>query len=343
MKKPAIFIDAFLSDESRHEIFKYNVTNFIKNDWDVFIISNKMSHFDSFAGVKYLEYDPTNRVLPDRNRYKLKSRMHFTFNLYDGDGNERVLYGYDHFHGFTNWTLLYNMRRMAEVAQRFGHTHFITCEYDMMLKNYDLMSTLFKDFGKTENSKKCMVHPGTGFFCMTNIYLISVDTVLSTIPVLNTEDDYEQLLIRTYGTPLSTVYEQLFADLFIKYIGNWEAGDATGAELIPASVYWETVDGYGKYMSDGADGNNRVTMAYNKVYLTPVNDNSQFFVYNTKESPVFLDYTTEGYHTTFLVHPHTWHLLPANTYATAITSDMLVRNHKFTYDLINRKYEFTFK
>lgn len=343
MKKPAIFIDAFLSDEKRHEIFNYNVSNFIKHGWDVFVISNKIFHFDSFAGVKYFEYDSTNRVLPDRNRYKLKSRMHFNLNFYDNAGKTVVFSGYDDYHGFTNWTLLYNMRRMAEIAQRFGHTYFITCEYDMMLKNYDLMNTLFKDFGKTENSKKCMVHPGTGFYCMTNIYLISVDTVLSTIPVLHTEDDYERLLVSTYGIPQSTVYEQLFADLFIKYVGNWENGVSNGAELIPASVYWDTVDGYGKYMSDGSDGNSRTSMSYNGVILTPVNNNTSFFVSNGKNTPVFVEYTTEGYHNTFILHPYTWQLLPAKTYATAVTSDMLSHNHKFTFDLVNRRYEFTVK
>ena len=57
MKKPAIFIDAYISNEEKKKWFDYNVTNFIKAGFDVFVISNKMISFDKFENVKYFEYD----------------------------------------------------------------------------------------------------------------------------------------------------------------------------------------------------------------------------------------------------------------------------------------------
>ena len=157
-------MDAFLTDEKRHEIFNYNVSNFIKHGWDVFIISNKIGHFNSFSGVKYFEYDSRNRILPDRNRYDLsRDIMLYYAELYDSSG-KYIFDAVTNTHGFTNWSLLSNMRKMAVVAKEFGHTHFITCEYDILFKNYNLMETIFKGFGETERSKNAMVvnHGGWG-------------------------------------------------------------------------------------------------------------------------------------------------------------------------------------
>ncbi len=332
-----LVIDAFLSDESRHEVFNENVVNFIKHGWDVFVISNKINHFDSFSGVKYFEYDSTNRVLTNTDRYQLHSFMNWSFTLLAENGDNLALSGFSKTHGFTNWTLFHNLRRIAEVMKRFGHTHFITCEYDNQFKSYNLMDTLFKDFGKTENSTKCMVVPAHGWKCMTSLYLISVDVVLNTLPYMPTEDDYEQFMRSLHnGLPISPVYEELFGNLFV----NYKNGIPTRAELIPESLYHEVVDGFGKFYSTG-DMGFRHKVWYRSTLLCPVNDNTEFLMWNNGDKPVFVNYRTKNYTEQFLLSAKGWAMRPCDTFVDVVTSDMLSRGETRKYDLLTEQYNFT--
>jgi hypothetical protein len=261
------------------------------------------------------------------------------WHLYLHDGVNNLLFsGLSPTHGFTNWSLLYNLRRIATVMQRYGHTHFITSEYDNKFKTYDLMNTLFKDFGTTENSKKCMIVPGNGWKCTTSLYLISVETVLNTIPVLNTEDDYENFMRQLYGgVAVSPVYEELFANIFVQYNGDIP----TAAELIPVSTYHEYVDGFGAYMSAGST-TLRHGIGHNGVLLVPINDNKEFFMHNGSGYPIMVNYTTKDFTTQFRLDPAHWRKFLADTFVTVTTSDMLKTNESMTFDLVNGpKYNFT--
>lgn len=338
-KKPAIFIDAFLSDEKRHEVFNRNVTNFVRHGWDVFIISNKIQHFGDFSGVKYFEYDSTNRILANPSRYNLPSAMTWTFSLYASNGDKLLWSGVNPTHGFTNWTLLYNLRRMAEILKQRGYTHFITIEYDNQFKNYNLMDTMFKGFGTTPNSLKCMIVPAHGWKCMTSMYLISVDVVLNTVPLLPTENDYEAFMRTLHGgQPDSPVYEELFRNLFVKYVDDIP----TAAHLIPIEAYHETVDGFGAHFSAGDKGL-RHSMCYGNVILCPVNNNTDFLIWNRNTYPTMIEYKTNGEHATFKLGPENWTLKKCNTFVEVVTSDMLSSGHVQKYDLINEKFNFTIK
>lgn len=351
MKKPAIFMDAFLTDEKRHEIFNYNVSNFIKHGWDVFVISNKIGHFDSFSGIKYFEYDSRNRILADRNRYKLISQMEVYANLHSDEKKFR-LDAETPSHGFTNWTLFYNMRRMALAAKKFGHTHFITCEYDILLKDYNLMDTIFKGFGDTEKSKTCMIvqntwEPRGGFGCVTNLYLISVDFVLERIPEMETEDDYEAFITSLYGEPVSPVFEQIFWEKLVEYTENpfTGVGHVKNAEIIPAERFFNNIEEWGVFISDG-DLGLRQGIFYKSLIVTPVNNNTLFFVKNeTGKTPVFIEYTTDQETKYFVLDRGNWITIPCEgrQYVHIRTSESVSHtNHTIKFDL-SKPYTGTFR
>jgi hypothetical protein len=335
MKKLPICFDAYLSDDSRHEVFNHTVSNFVKAGWEVFIISNKIQSFNQFHGVKYFEYDATNRVLADRNKYELSSDMYHYATLLDHMGKELHLNIYEKLHGFTNWTLFHNMHRMAETVKRFGHTHYIHCEYDVVFKNYDLMNTIFTDFGKTPESLRCMAHPHhAGFGCKTFLYLMEVENVLRNIPPMHTEDDYRQFLIDRYGRAVSPVYEKMFEDIFVRYVD----GVATGSHLITDNHLYSAVDNPTAFWSAGDTGSTRRSyVRYDGVLICPINDNTRLIVWNRKSHPVFVQCTAgqPEITTLFTVQPGTWVTANVSHHVTVVTSDMAARGDSITYDLVN--------
>jgi hypothetical protein len=338
MKKPAIFIDAFLSDEKRHELFNYNVVNFIKNDWDVFIISNKIFHFNSFAGVKYFEYDTTNRLLGDRSKYNLVNGIYLTRTMYDGMGNEFKLNVYHPAHSITNWSLLYNLRRIADVLKSKNYTHLIMCEYDLTFKRYDLMNTVFKDFGKTENSKKCMISRGDfGYPAMTSLYLVGVDEVIKKIPIMNTEDDYMMFIRNIYGDNTSPAYEKLFPDIFLKPDVN---GNPTEGEIIPEEIINEAQDR--TTMVGSEIGDNRFPTIKRAVMMMPINNNTSFFMQNDGQQPVFVEYSTNGYNEVFKLGAGVWRTFSCADFVRVQTSDMIRDNDERYFDLSTFKCEASF-
>jgi hypothetical protein len=335
MKTPPICIDAYLSGESHHEIFNHNVSNFVRTGWDVFIISNKIHSFNQFHGVKYFEYDAVNRILPNRDRYILPSDMYQFGSFFANDGAKYEFHIKEPAHGFTNWTLFYNMRRMAETVKRLGHTHYIHCEYDINFTGYNLMETMYQDFGKTDLSLRGMVYPNnSGFGCRTNTYLLSVDLVLDTIPFMPTEDDYENFLIGLYGEPASPYFEKMFEDIFVKYVD----GVATGVHLITDEQFTSAIDVASTITSDNDTGNARRSLVwYNNSLLCPVHNNTHFLVWNKNNRLLFVQYTTGNPSSTHLitVPANAWTVFPVSHMVEIITSDMTKTNSSVKYDLVN--------
>lgn len=330
MKKPAIFMDAFLTDDARHEVFNYNVSNFIKHGWDVFIISNKISHFGNFSGVKYFEYDSRNRILADKSKYILPDTMSF----YADFSNDTHAYRFDALaptHGFTNWTLLYNMRRMATIAKKFGHTHFITCEYDVKFKNYNLLDNIFKGFGETEKSKTCMAIRYGTYGCITNLYLISVDFVLERIPEMETEEDYSNFLCTLFGSPSSPIFESLFFNTLIGGTIDKETGEAqaTHAEIIPKEQFFDNIEDWGIHISDGDRGLRQYLM-YKGTMMSPANNNTKFFLFNLHpKQSVFVEYSTDTTRSLHLLNPNNWVIMECAgaAFVNIRTSDSITQNN----------------
>jgi len=294
MKKPAIFIDAFITSEEKKKWFDYNVTNFIKAGYDVFIISNKMISFDKFADVKYFEYDSTNRILLDKSKYKLYSKMRWSRVMFPAGGNPQEFSGISKMHGFTNWTILYNLKKIAKVLKRFGYDHAIRCEYDVVFKSYDLMDTIFKDFGKSENSKNIMIIPGS-MGVTTNFFLFGVDYIDKLIGDLETEDDYMKLLNSTYGDNTSPVLEDLF----------WTMVDNSAHYLNKEDAY-KHIEKIDMCVSDG-DLGLRHPIMYKSLQVTPVNNNSELFICNTdKKRTIYLDFATDGRCELLKISPDSW-------------------------------------
>jgi hypothetical protein len=318
MKKPAIFIDAFISSEEKKKWFDYNLAKFIKQGHDVFIISNKMPSFDKFENVKYFEYDSTNRLLTDGSKYTLTSRMRWEYQLYDGLGNSYFLEGYNTPHGFTNWTILYNLKKICKILKNNGYEYMMRCEYDVVFKNYDLMSTIFKDFGVNEKNKTCMILPG-GFGCITNFFLINVNYLDAKIPELENEDDYMKFMHTLYGCNASPVFEQLLYSII-----------KDDCEYLDEKSTFEFIEHLGVCLSDG-DMGFRHNIVYGNILMIPINDNTEFFIYNvhntSPDGKTYIEYTTENSsgqlsNTLFLLLPGRWIRCPCSKFVEIKTSQM---------------------
>lgn len=327
--KLPICIDAFLTDESRHQIFNRNMSLMADAGWDVFVFTNRIHGFTGFSKVKYLEYDNTNRILADRSAYELPSPMYHHRILSDSSGNSYKLYIHEKMHGFTNWTLFYNMRREAETVKRFGYTHYIHTEYDIRYTNTDLMGTLFREFGDTPESLRCMVgHNMWGFGAFTNTYLMNVDLVLDTIPLMNTEEEYREFLIKLYGSPQSPVYERMFEYLFLK----------DGAyHVLTEENLCSVIDFNSMVGSAGDVGNARRSyVAYGGALICPIHDGTACLILNENTHPILVEYTTGDPEKThhFSVGPGQWITMPASHHIKVVTVDMMASGLSLTFDLV---------
>lgn len=330
MKKPAIFIDAFIGDTEKKKWFDYNVNNFIKEGFDVFIISNKMTNFDKFEDVKYFEYDCENRLLTDRSKYKFHTKFRMNSNLYPAGLPPQLFTGLSEIHGFTNWSILYNLKKISGVLKRFGYDHAIRCEYDVVFKSYNLMDTIFKDFGSTENSKKCMIMP-CNIGVTTNVFLFDTNYIDSIIPTMETEDDYIKFLNNLYGYNLSPVFEGIFRDLIKDQV-----------HYLDVEKSHEHIENIDMCLSDG-DLGLRHKIGYGKLQITPVNDNKQFFISNLSQTrEIYLEYITEGYRDIFRLSPSSWLILDNCKNFVEIKSSEFKNNEVIKFDL-SQPCDFTIK
>ena len=310
MKKPAIFIDAFISTGENKKWFDYNLSSFIKQDYDVFIISNKMPCFDKFEDVKYFEYDSMNRLITDSSKYTLYTVMNWWHDLCGGS-----LRGQSKVHGFTNWTILYNLKKICKVLKSRGYEHMIRCEYDVVFKNYDLMDTIFKNFGSTENSKTCMIMSGD-YGCTTNFFLININYLDSKIPEMESEEDYIKFLCSLYGYNLSPVFEQLFNDII-----------KNDCEYLNINSTFEYIEHLGICISVG-DLGYRHKLCYKNIFMTPITNNTEFFLQNnSKDTDIYVEYTTEnssGHPTSTLISilPGCWVICKCSKFIEIKTSQM---------------------
>ena len=327
MKKPAIFIDAFISSGEKKKWFDYNISNFVKQDHDVFIISNKMPCFDKFEDVKYFEYDSKNRLITDQSKYTLHSRINWWNQLYNSAGDSWFLQGQSYTHGFTNWTILYNLKKICKVLKSRGYEHMIRCEYDVIFKNYDLMNTIFKDFDTNEKNKTCMILPDE-FGCVTNFFLININYLDSKIPEMESEEDYIKFLHSLYGHNLSPVFEELFNDII-----------KNDCEYLNPNSTFEYIENIGICFS-GGDLGHRHKLCYNNIFMTPVNNNTEFFMKNSSiDTNIYLEYTTEnspGHPTSTLISisPGSWTKVECSKFVQIKTSEMKI-NKSVKFDLSN--------
>jgi hypothetical protein len=327
MKKTAIFIDAFISSNEKKKWFDYNISNFIKSNQDIFIISNKMPCFDKFEYIKYFEYDSRNRLLNDRSKYTLPTHMYWTLQLYDDKGNNLILQGHNNPHGFTNWTILYNLKKICKVLKSYGYEYMIRCEYDVVLKNYDLMNTIFNDFETNEKSKICMIMPGE-FGCVANLFLININYLDSKIPEMESEEDYIKFLYSLYGCNLSPVFEELF-DHIVK----------NDCEYLNPKTTFEYIENIGICLSDG-DVGRRNKLCYNSIFMTPINNNKEFLMINNSiDTNIYGEYSTENSsgqttNTLFSILPGNWVKCECSKFVQIKTSEMKANTY-VRFDLSN--------
>lgn len=332
MIKPAIFIDAYITDEDKKKWFNYNLGNYIKHGWDVFVMSNKMPSFDKFSDIKYFEYDSTNRILNDPAKYKLNSRINWFYQVYD---NVRPLHlnGHSYVHGFTNWTILYNMKKICKVLKSRGYTHMIRCDYDVIFRDYNLMDNIFKNFGNTEHSKNGMFAPDL-FGTIATFFLLNVDYVDSTIPEMETENDYLKFMNQLYGDNTSPVFEHLMFDLFGK-----------NSEFMDRDECFKNIEHLGICVSNNGDNGLRHKVIYKNLFITPTNNNKDFFIYNSSPThAVYVEFKTYRNESlfidTFNVPPQQWFSFSCSKRVEIKTSDMPV-DHVVTFDL-SEPCNFTF-
>lgn len=212
--KPAIFIDAYLSDPEREHVFKHNVQKFIDAGYDLFIISNKIHSFDKFDKVKYFEYDNRNRLLKDRNSYLSSSDSDYFYYskeyMFSGATEKYILHSYSPIFNTTNLSVLYNTRRICEIAKEFGYTNILRVEYDCIFDNYDLENTLLKGY-KTEDWNNYGLAAWGCFGVYTNFIYLNIDYFLSNIPLIKTEFQYKDFILSSFGELKYLTFEKILA------------------------------------------------------------------------------------------------------------------------------------
>ena len=210
--KPAIFIDAYLSSNDREQVFHKNVQNFIDNGYDVFIISNKISNFDKFDKVKYFEYDSRNRLLKDTTGYLQSSDSDYfnygkKFSFY-GDTEPHSLFIYSPIFNTTNLSVLYNTRRICEIAKEFGYTNILRVEYDCVFDRYDFENTILKGY-ETESWNDYGLASSGCFGIYTNWVYLNVDYFISKIPSIQTDYQYKDFVFKNFGELKYLTFEKM--------------------------------------------------------------------------------------------------------------------------------------
>lgn len=211
--KPAIFIDAYLNSPEREEIFKRNVQNFIDAGYDLFIISNKINSFDKFEQIKYFEYDCRNRLLNDRTGYLPTNDSDYLYysKKYTFDSGEKhTLSMLSPIFNTTNLSVLYNTRRICEIAKEFGYTNILRVEYDCIFESYDLENTLLKGYD-TEDWNNYGLAAWGCYGVYTNFMYLNIDYFLSNIPLIKTDYQYKDFIQSNFGELKYFTFEKIIA------------------------------------------------------------------------------------------------------------------------------------
>lgn len=232
--KPAIFIDAYLNSPEREEVFHKNVQNFIDHGYDVFIISNKITKFDKFDKVKYFEYDSRNRLLKDRTGYLSSSDSDYfhygrKFNFY-GSTEPHVLFTYSPIFNTTNLSVLYNTRRICDIAKEFGYTNILRVEYDCIFDRYDFENTFLKGY-QTEDWNNYGLAGSGCFGVYTNWIYLNVDYFISKIPLIQSDYQYKDFICKNFGELKYLTFEKILYKTLnkIKIISGDEAKNYIGS------------------------------------------------------------------------------------------------------------------
>lgn len=231
--KPAIFIDAYLNSPDREETFHKNVQNFIDHGYDVFIISNKIIKFDKFNKVKYFEYDSRNRLLKDQNNYVTSSDNDYFYYgkkyHFNGSIEDRVLFTYSPIFNTTNLSVLYNTRRICDIAKEFGYTNILRVEYDCIFDRYDFENTFLKGY-ETEDWNNYGLAGAGCFGVYTNWIYLNVDYFISKIPLIQSDYQYKDFICKNFGELKYLTFERILYRLLnkIKILTDDEARNCVG-------------------------------------------------------------------------------------------------------------------
>lgn len=212
--KPAIFIDAYLNTPERESLFQRNVQNFIDAGYDLFIISNKIHTFDKFDKVKYFEYDSRNRLLKDRSGYLASSDSDYFYYgkeyTFSHDNQKHMMHTYSPIFNTTNLSVLYNTRRICEIAKEFGYTNILRVEYDCIFSSYDLENTLLNGY-KTEDWNNYGLAAWGCYGVYTNFIYLNIDYFLSKIPLIKSDYQYKEFVSDSFGELKYLTFEKIIA------------------------------------------------------------------------------------------------------------------------------------
>ncbi len=277
--KPAVFIDAYLSSPDREEIFQRNVQNFIDAGYDLFIISNKMRVFDKLDNVKYFEYDSRNRLLTDRNSYLASSdsdylcySKNYDLFLNNGEIATHELSICSPVYNPTNLSVLYNTRRICDIAKEFGYTNILRVEYDCIFENYDFENNLLKGYNTEDWNNYGLAAKGC-FSVYTNFIYLNIDYVINNIPLIKTEDQYKTFMLKNFGDLKYLTFETIMAKMLnkIKILSD----DESIKYLTPNIDSFTSDQGYRRYM-----------FYSDKLLVANVNNNTKLFVDNQYDHSV---------------------------------------------------------
>lgn len=317
--KIGLFIDYYDTGEKSRGLLSECLKKFLDCGYDIFLISNNVTSIDiPINKLKYFEYDGENRLFKsDLRAYCLIAQD--IYGIVDCEDN--TSYHYKGTFGAYNpvdWSLFYNISKAAQVMKTKGYDYMLKIDYDVILKNYDVLNTIFRDLARVKKSKFGMTiessfWDGSPLGGLLNNFLISVDLISSSIPLnkLATSEGYRDWV---HSLPINNVngympiFEVIFSVLF---------RDKT--EIIPYQTLNEEL-----ITLDGNTNDTRVfeppflnydNMSTYPILAAYINSSSQLMVLNKMNKKCFFKIREN----VFCLEPNCFRLFPGDDETTIET------------------------
>jgi hypothetical protein len=115
----------------------------------------------------------------------------------------------------TNLSVLYNTRRMCEVAKEFGYTNIMRVDYDCIFNRYDFENTFLKDAETSDWNNYGVAAPGCFGIYINWVYL-NIDYFIKYIPLIKTENQYKEFLLNNFGELKYLTFEKIIYTMLNK-------------------------------------------------------------------------------------------------------------------------------
>ena len=139
---------------------------------------------------------------------------------------------------------------------------------------------------------------------------------------METEEDYKRFLISLYGKNISPVFEQLFYDLIKE-----------DCEFLDFEETDKCLKNINSFNSEG-DLGYRHSVIYGNIFMTPINDNKEFFIHNESSTDnIYVTYTTNNCQQIYYLMPKQWKWIGNCEKFVQIKTSEMPNNLIYNFDL----------